>query len=168
MAKVKQEIRIKGKMSWELRDEKGRIKSKGSTSNLVTTNGDNYCAALLHSAPTTMDDMKLGTADTAPAKAGAGSYIAVADYVAGSAQACDEASPKAGASSNIVQFIRTWAAGVATNATINRVAIVNNTTDAGEGDATGTLAIALFDPRPIAKGAVDSLKVQWDITFLGA
>jgi hypothetical protein len=157
-----------GRMAYELRGPDGRIKARGVTHNLVTGNGDQYCAKKLYSAPTLMTAMKLGTATTAPAKTGAGSFVAVADYVSGSAHACDESSPKAGGTNDIVTFIHTWAAGEATNSTINRVAIVDNTTDAGEADATHTLSAALMNPAPVAKGAADTLKITWNITFLGA
>ena len=166
--KVRGRIRIRGRMAYELRGPDGRIKARGVTHNLVTANGDQYCAKKLYSAPTAMANMKLGTAETAPDKSGVGSFIAVGDYIAGSAHACDEASPKAGGTNDIVTFIHTWAAGEATNATINRVAIVDNVTNAGEADATHTLATALLNPRPVNKGASDTLKVTWNITFLGA
>jgi hypothetical protein len=111
--------------------------------------------------------MKLGTATTEAAKSGAGSYIAAGDYVSGSAKALDDSTPKQGASANIAQFRRLWAAGEGTNADINRVAIVDNTTDAGEADATHTFAISVFDGA-INKGASDTLAVTWNVTFLGA
>ena len=158
---------IRGLVIAELFGPNGRLKQREVTHNLVTTNGDKYCAYACHAPMTDMDDMKLGTATTAASKAGAGSFIAVADYITGSAHACDDSSPKEGASASIAQFIHTWAAGEATNATINRVAIVDNTTDAGEADATHTLATAVFAAN-IPKGASDTLKVTWDITFLGA
>ena len=168
MGAVQSKISIRGKVSWLLRGPDGRIKRRGVTHNLVTDVGDQYLATKIHGAPTVMDDMKLGTATTAVTKSGAGSFVAVADYISGSAHACDNSTPKQGATADIVQYEHTWAAGEATNATINRVGIVDNTTDAGEGDATHTLAIALLDPKPVAKGAADTLKVTWDITFLGA
>jgi len=59
------------------------------------------------------------------------------------------------------------AAGQGTNSNINRVAIVNNTTDAGEADATGTYSISVFGAA-IDKGASDVLTVTWDVTHLGA
>jgi len=159
---------LRGKVSYKLIGPDGKVKQEGVTHNLVTANGDQYCAAKLYSAPTAMANMKLGSAETAAAKSGAGSYIATGDYVSGSAKACDESSPKAGGTNDIVYFARTWAAGEATASNINRVAIVNNVSDAGEADATGTLAIALLDPKPVNKGADDTLKVTWEITFLGA
>jgi len=160
-------VGIRGHVVAELFGSDGKLKQREEMHNLVTDNGDKYCAYGCHAPMTDMDDMKLGTADTAAAKSGAGSYIAVGDYITGSAHACDDDSPKEGAAADIVQYIHTWAAGEATNATINRVAIVDNTTDAGEADATHTMATAVF-PATIPKGADDTLKVTWNVTFLGA
>jgi len=162
-------IRIVGRVEYELRGPDGRIKTRGVTHNLVTANGDQYCAKKLYSSPTLMTAMKLGTETDVAAKTGTGSYVKTgAAYVTGSAHACDESSPKAGGTNDIVTFIHTWAAGEATNSTINNVTIVDNTTDAGEADATHTLAYALLNPKPVAKGAADTLKITWNITFLGA
>jgi hypothetical protein len=151
----------------ELRDEHGALKQRKVVQNLVTSQGDKFAAAAIYTAAYSGWGMKLGTATTAAAKSGAGSFIAVGDYVSGSAKALDDSTPKAGATADIVQFRRLWAAGEGTNATINRVAIVDNTTDAGEADATHTFAIAVFSGA-INKGASDTLTVTWNVTYLGA
>jgi hypothetical protein len=137
------------------------------THNIVTDKGDAFAAAAIYTAAYSGWGMKLGTASTEASKSGAGSFIAAADYVSGSAKALDDSTPKQGASANIVQFRRQWAAGEGTNATINRVALVDNTTDAGEADATHTFAISVFDGA-INKGASDILTVTWNVTYLGA
>lgn len=162
-------MRPRGFVEAVLRDQFGNIKQVERTHNLVTTNGDNYFAGLARvgGAVWATNAMKLGTATTAAAKSGAGSFIGTGDYISGSAKACDNASPKQGASANITQYLRTYAAGEGTSTTVNRVAIVDNTTDAGEADATHTAAIAVF-PNTIAKGASDTLTVTWNITWLGA
>lgn len=160
-------ITLRGEVIAELYGPNGELKQRLVQHNLVTSNGDQYCAKKLYSAPTAMSGMKLGTATTAAAKSGAGSFQAVADYVSGSAHAFDATYPKAGATNDIAQYKVTWAAGEGTNANINRVSIVNNTTDAGEADGTNTLAIAVFSGA-INKGASDTLAVTWNITMLGA
>ncbi len=167
MARIKQSMGIRGEVTIELFGPDGKLKSRDVTHNLVTANGDKYCAIKQYGAPTAMSAMKLGTATTAATKTGAGSYLAVADYISGSAHACDESSPKAGVSDDKVQYIHTWAAGEATNATINRVGIVDNTTDAGEAGETHTLAMAVC-PTTRNKAAADTFKVTWVLTFLGA
>jgi len=163
----KDKMGLRGRVIAELRDRHGRLKQREITHNLVTDQGDDFAKSAIYTAAYTAWGMKLGTAATAAAKNGAGSYIATGDYVSGSAKALDDSTPKEGASANICQFRRLWAAGEGTSNTINRVAIVDNTTDAGEADATHTFAIAVF-PAQIAKGAGDTLTVTWNVTFLGA
>ena len=158
---------LKGEVIAELRDKNGKLKQREVTHNLVTDQGDDFAKSAIYTAAYTTWGMKLGTAETAAAKNGAGSYIAAGDYISGSAQALDDSTPKEGASANICQFRNQWAAGEATNNTINRVAITDNTTDAGEADATHTFAIVKF-AATIAKGAADTLTVTWNVTFLGA
>lgn len=160
-------MRMRGVVVAELRDRNGRLKQRVVTRNLVTGQGDKFAAAAMYTAAYATWGMKLGTATTAAAKTGAGSYIAAGDYVAGSAKALDDSTPKAGASADITQFRRLWAAGEGTSATINRVAIVDNTTNAGEADATHTFAISVFASE-INKTASDTLTVTWNVTFLGA
>lgn len=160
-------IGLRGRVTAELRDQDGNLKQRSVTHNIVTGQGDKFAAAALYSAAYSAWGMKLGTATTAAAKTGAGSFIAVADYVSGSAKALDDSTPKAGATADIVQFRRLWAAGEGTDAAINRVSICDNTTDAGEADATHTFAISVFSGA-INKGASDTLTVTWDVTYLGA
>jgi hypothetical protein len=158
---------MRGEVIAELRDKHGNLKQRSVTHNIVTSQGDKFAAAAMYTAAYTGWGMKLGTATTAASKSGAGSYIATADYVSGSAKALDDGTPKAGATNDIVQFRRLWAAGEGTSSNINRVAITDNTTDAGEADETHTFAISVFSSA-INKGADDTLTVTWNVTFLGA
>jgi hypothetical protein len=160
-------VRLRGEVIAEVRDKAGNLKQRVVTHNLVTDQGDDFAKSAIYSAAYTGWGMKLGTATTPASKSGAGSYIAAGDYIAGSAQALDDGTPKQGAGANICQFRNQWAAGEATHSTINRVAITDNTTDAGEADATGTFAISVFGST-IDKGANDTLTVTWNVTFLGA
>jgi len=158
---------LRGTVIAEVHGPDGKLKQRSVTHNLVTDQGDDFAKSAIYTAAYTGWGMKLGTATTSAAKNGAGSYIATGDYVSGSAKALDDSTPKQGASANICQFRRLWAAGEGTNSNINRVAIVNNTTDAGEADATGTFAISVFSSA-INKGASDTLTVTWNVTYLGA
>lgn len=160
-------VGLRGEVIAELRGPDGEIKQRLVTHNLVTDVGDAKFAAAIYTAAYSGWGMKLGTATTAAAKNGAGSFVAVADYVSGSAKALDDSTPKQGASANIVQFRRLWAAGEATANNINRVGLVDNTTDAGEADATHTIATSVFSAA-INKAAADTLTVTWNITLLGA
>lgn len=161
---------MRGEVIAELRGPDGKLKQRQVTHNIVTDQGDIFAAAAMYSAAYAGDPwgMKLGTVDEVATKSGAGSFIAVGpDYVTGSAQALDDSTPKAGGANDIVQFRRLWAATEGTSDTINRVAITDNITDAGEADATHTYAIAVFAAQ-IAKGADDTLTVTWNVTYTGA
>lgn len=163
-------MKCKGQIIVELFDKDGNLKQRSVADNLVTDKGDAFFAALARGGSLGTFGMKLGTATTTPSKVynNAGAYIASGDYISGSAAAMASTYPKQGASVNIAQYQAAWTAGVATNATINRVALVDNTTDAAEADGTHTWAIALLPDRPINKGSNDTLQVTWNITFLGA
>jgi len=158
---------IQGRVVAELFGPDGELKQREITHNILTDVGDNYIASRIYSAAALWTyRMKTGSASTAAAKNGAGSYVAAADYNSGSAHAMDSTYPKVGTGNNISQFKVTWAAGENTNA-IRRVGIVDNATDAGEADATHTAATAVF-AADIPKGAGDTLAVTWTWTFLGA
>ena len=163
----KNKMGLRGVVVAELRDRIGNLKQREIVHNLVTDKGDDFAKSAIYTAAYTTWGIKLGTATTTPSKSGAGSYIGTGDYVSGSAKALDDSTPKQGASANIVQFRRLWAAAEGTSNDINRVAITDNTTDAGEADATHTFAIAKF-ASAINKGADDTLTVTWNVTFLGA
>lgn len=166
MNSLKNSMGIKGKVTLTLCGPDGKVKYHGSTHNLITDVGDNYFSSQVYAAAGT-SNFKLGSATTAVTKNGAGSFVATADYITGSAHACDASSPKVGASANILHYEHTWAAGEGTG-TLNRVGLTDNATNAGEADATHTYAMALLPDKPITKGASDTLKVEWDMTFLGA
>lgn len=164
---MKDSVKYLGHLVAELRGPDGQLKQREETHNLVTDVGDNYFASRIYSAATLWTyRMKTGSASTAAAKNGAGSFVATADYNSGSAAAMVATYPKVGASANIAQWQVLWAAGANTN-TIRRVSIVDNATDAGEADATHTMSTAVFG-ADIVKGASDTLTVTWTVTFLGA
>lgn len=163
----KDKMVLHGEVIAELRGPDGELRQRQVTNNLVTDQGDKFAAAAMYTAAYGTWGMKLGTANTAASKSGAGSFVAAGDYVAGSAKGLDDATPKAGATNDICQFRRLWAAGEGTSATINRVGITDNTTNAGEADATHTYTMAVF-AATIPKGAADTLTVTWNVTYLGA
>jgi hypothetical protein len=163
----KDKVGLRGEVIAELRGPDGKLKQRLVSHNLVTDQGDNFFKSAIYTAAYTAWGMKLGTATTAASKSGAGSFPAVADYVSGSAKALDDSTPKQGAAANIVQFRRLWAAGEGTSDNINRVGLVDNTTNAGEADATHTAAMSVF-AAAINKAAGDTLTVTWNITLLGA
>jgi hypothetical protein len=163
---MKSKMRACGHVVAELFGPDGKVKGRWEQDNLVTDIGDQMLASLAYGTAGWTYRMKTGSASTAAAKNGAGSFVAVGDYNSGSAHAMDATYPKVGISANIAQFKVTWAAGENTN-TIRRVGLVDNATDAGEADATHTAATSVF-AGDIVKAAADSLAVTWTITFLGA
>ena len=163
---MKSKIGIRGRVTAELRGPDGRLKLRLVKHNLVTDVGDETFASLAYGTAGWTYRMKLGGASTAASKNGAGSFVAVADYIAGSASAMEATFPKEGGSANIAQYKCIWAAGEGTG-TIRRVGLVDNADDAGEADASNTAAMGVFG-ADIPKAAGDTLTVTWDITFLGA
>lgn len=145
--------------------------------NLITDAGDAYYAAkgivgiapATAAAPTAANGMKLGTGTTASAKNGAGAS-ASGTFVTGSNLAFDATYPQvaslgAGLGVNVV-YKTTWAPGVATNATINEVMVVNDQATAANASAANTYARAVIST--VNKAAADNLSVTWNQKFLGA
>lgn len=164
--RIPEKLQIRTNVVAELRGPDGRLKQREEVHNLVTDVGDNYLASLAYGTAGWTYRMKTGSASTAAAKNGAGSFVAAGDYNSGSAHAMDATYPKVGASTNISQYKVSWTAGQNTN-TIRRVSLVDNATDAGEADATHTMATAVF-AADIPKSAGDTLQVVWTVTFTGA
>jgi hypothetical protein len=158
----------------ELRDGDGRTKQLVPFKNLITDAGDLYIAGKViaaiapasPSAPTAANGMKLGTTATAATKTDAG-LIA---YLTASNVAFDATYPQTanlGSTLGVNAVYRTtWAAGVATSATINEVAIVNDQATNADSTAPNTYSRAVL--TTVNKTASDSLAVTWNWKFLGA
>lgn len=156
-------------------DRLGDIKSVSPFTNLVTDAGDLYYASKAivgiapasPSAPTAVNGMKLGTGSTAVAKAGAGG--ALVTYLAGSNVAFDATFPQTanlGTTLGVnAVYKTTWAAGVATSASIAEVVIVNDQATNATSTAANSISRGLITAN---KGASDSLAVTWNHKFLGA
>jgi hypothetical protein len=158
-------------------DRYGRRTHLEPFANLVTTAGDQYyaqkaivgIAPASPSAPTAMNGMKLGTGTTAVAKSGAGA--ALVTYLTASNVAFDATFPSAAAVAGTdtgwnATYKTTWAAGVATSATINEVVIVNDQATNATSTAANSIARAVIST--VNKGASDSLAITWSHKFLGA
>lgn len=160
----------------DLRDGDGKVKQLVPFHNLITDAGDDYAAKKIivaigpinPSAPTAANGMKLGTSSTAATKAGAASFIG--GYISGSNLAFDAtyaqtANLGAGLGVNAV-YKTTWAAGTATNATINEVTIVNDQATNTAGAAASTYARAVL--TTVNKTSTDSLAITYNWKLLGA
>ncbi len=152
-----------------VRNRLGRITQEVEFANLVTQVGDQYYgerAAGLGGAPAVTTGMQLGTGTTAPAKTGAGA--AIVTLVAASLVAIGTPSSSLQGSSRRIQYVTTWAAGVATATGIAEVALVNQSTGTQTvAPAANTISRALLSPT-VNKGASDTLTVTWNHDLLGA
>lgn len=161
----------------ELRDGDGKLKLLLPFANLITDAGDTYYAAkavvgiapAAPSAPTAMTGMKLGTGVTAVAKAGAGG--ALVTYKTASNVAFDASFPTSGSLGAglgaTANYKTTWVAGVATDAALAEVVIVNDSAANATSTAANTISRSLFSST-INKAAGDVLAVTWAHKFLGA
>ena len=147
--------------------------------NLITDAGDLYCAqAIIRGvgpaapgapSPGVPNGMKLGTGTTAVAKNGAGA--ALVTYLSGSNVAFDASyaqTSNLGAGLGVTSIFKTtWGAGVATNAALAEVAIVNDQASNATSVAANTYSRSVFGST-INKGASDTLAVTWAWKSLGA
>lgn len=164
-------LTVKGLVVVSLFDKFGRIKHYEEVENLVTQVGDQYYgerAAGIASPPAQVTGMRLGTGGaTAASKTGAGA--AIVTYIAGSNVAISAGYPTSSipASSRVITWQSSWAAGIATQVGITEVVITNETPLTNvAGVAANTIAravLATFD-----KGANDTLNVTWTHSLLGA
>jgi hypothetical protein len=161
----------------ELRDGDGRLKLVVPFHNLITDAGDLYYAGKMivgvspavPSAPTAANGMKLGTGTTAASKASTGA--ALVTYITASNVVFDATFPStsnlgSGLGVNAV-YKTTYAAGVATNAAITEVAIVNDQSNNANGStAANTYSRAVI--TSVNKTSTDSLAITWNHKALGA
>lgn len=163
--------KIHGTVAWEVRDARtGEVKRSGSTSNLVTQNGDRIIgerSSGMTGALAAPVGMKLGTGSTAVAKTGAGAYLTT--YLTGSNLVWDGTYPQStpNGSSRRIIYKCTWVAGVATTATaITEVVIFNDANANATSLEAATMCRALISPG--AKAASDIVSVTWNHDFLGS
>lgn len=156
---------------YELRDEAGNVRQRGTFVNLITEVGDEYYgerAAGIASPPGQVTGMRLGTTNTAPAKTGAGAAIVA--YVAGSAKAIDATFPTSSlvGGARRIQWKTSWAAGEATaNGIVEAVLTIESPLSDVAGTAANSIARALLNPI-VNKGASDTLALTWNHDLLGA
>ncbi len=157
---------VVGFVEWELRDENGELKASGREDNIVTEVGDAYYAlrgAPVGTVPVPATGMQLGTGTTAPSKSGAGA--ALVTLIASSLVALSSGFPQDGglvAAKRRIIWQTVWAAGVATNAAIAEVVLVNQAVATQTvAPAANTIARALISPV-VNKAAGDTLTAIWN------
>jgi len=137
--------------------------------NLITSIGDQMVQKKVSGAgtvSTTIAGMKLGSSTVTTTKTGIAAYIGTTCYIASSAITFATGFPTIGTTLNTMEMKSNWATGLVTG-TVAEIAIVNNNTDAGEADETGTFARALF-PAPFVMTTVNKLDTTWIWTFIGS
>ena len=157
-------VGVAGVVNAMLFSEEGDLLSQGLVANVVTQVGNQYYAeraAGIASPPNQVTGMRLGTGTTAAATTGAGA--AIVTYISASQVAIDGGFPTSGAgggTSRRITWQSTWAAGVATNATINEVVITNETPLTNvAGTAANTIARAVL--TTVNKASGDTSVVSW-------
>lgn len=166
-----------------LLDGDGKTKQLVPFWNLITDYGDEYYArrggtglsgGAAITAPTLVNGMKLGTSSTAPVKATASThYIGTGSYISGSNNlwSTETSFPTVAAVGTNqgwnLNYKCSWAAGDATNGTIQEAEICNDAaTDAGHSAVGASISRATF--TSINKTASDTLAITWTHKFLGA
>lgn len=161
--------RIVGMLRVQVHGPDGVLKYDQTVPNLVTQIGDRYYAeraAALAGAPAVSVGMQLGTGVTAVAKTGAGA--AIVTLVASSLVAHGTPTSALSGASRRIQYVTTWAAGVATATGIAEVVLTNQATATQTAAPdTATISRALLSPV-INKGAGDSLTITWSHDLLGS
>jgi hypothetical protein len=177
----KDKSRIKGKMSWTVRDKDGNIKRyknswirdflglperlmQGFNNNIVTNEGDALIVDMLVTTGTRT------AVDNANGVIGVGdgfvSALKTTDALVnqiGSDKAMSATYPKqkgafAATDDNVIQYRSIFAAGEATGTGLDEALL---------GNGTDTLAYAEISPS-VNKGASDTLQIDWELTFLGS
>lgn len=143
------QLTMTGRLTIEVHDELGVLKERREVPNIITTAGKTFIAASLAktttNSPAAMTHMAVGTSSTAAA-VGDTALVAEAARVA-----LTSTTP----STNTVQYVATFGAGVGT-ATLTEAGILN-------ASSGGTL-LARTVYTGIAKGASDSLTITWTVT----
>lgn len=144
---MKDNLKIKGRLSYQLFDESGNMKEEFEGPNLVVTVGLNFLASLLGgSAPTLMSHMAIGSSGTAPAPS---------DTALGTELGRVALSSTSPSGANVI-YQATFPPGTGTG-TIAEAGLFN----AGAG---GTM-LSRSTSISVIKAAGDTLNIIWTITF---
>jgi len=150
---MKDKFGIKGKLKYELRDLDGKIKDSGTVYNTITNLFDAHVAdQLSDQGDSAIGFMAIGS--------GTGQGAASADLANHiNTLALSGTLQGTGGDDNDVVYSGFWDAGVGTNDGIS---------EAGIFQASGTSRTTLMaynDGLSINKGANDTLKIDWTVTF---
>ena len=155
MKEIKDNQKIKGKLHIVLRGENGNIKQEQFIDNTITNLFDAHVAdRMSESGDTAIGFMSIGS--------GTGQTSASTDlsnHISTLALSGTSPIQGTGGADNDAVYSGFWAAGVGTNSSI---------AEAGIFQASGTTRTTLMtynDGLSINKGASDTLKIDWTLTF---
>ena len=142
----KEETKATGKLTVEIKNDKGVVIETREVKNLVVDDGLEYIADRMKNNSTVMSHMAIGTGSTA---------AAASDTALGT-EAARQALTSTTVTANAVAYVASFAAGTGTGA-ITEAGILN----AGSG---GTLLCrTVFSV--VNKGASDSMTITWTVTI---
>jgi hypothetical protein len=161
---MRESAKIQGVLRWAVQDSEGCVIQSGENHNIVTSQGDALIADALSSSPARLKvDNTNGVIGVGTGFAVAGKSTAGLTTQTGSDEPMDATYPKLKANwgtagDNVVQFRSTFEAGKLNASGINEAAL---------GNGTDNLAYAEITPT-VNVGVADTLRIDWEITFLGA
>lgn len=141
-----EKVGLQGRVTWELRDDRGNLKFRDVIRNLVVDDGLELIADLIIATGTAPTHMAIGSDGTAadPSDSALGSELARVAFTSATAVA------------EVVTWVGTYGAGVGTG-TVQEAGIFN-------AGVAGTL-LAHTIHGAFAKGAGDTLTITWELTL---
>lgn len=152
---MEENLKIKGKVAYELRDKYGNLKDSGVSYNTITNLMDAHVADQMSD----QGDSAIGFIAIGSGTGQGAADTDLANYVNLIALSGAGALQGSGGDDNDVTYSGFWAAGEATNDSIS---------EAGLFQASGTTRNTLMtynDGLSVNKGADDTLKIDWTVTF---
>lgn len=148
-------IPMKGKIEYTLRDESGKVKDHGIIENTIT----NFMDAHVADQMSDQGEAQIGFMALGSGTGQTASSTDLANFIDINALSGTGPIQGTGGDDNDVIYSGYWGAGDATNDSI---------TEAGIFQASGTSRTTLCtynDGLSINKGASDTLKIDWTVTF---
>jgi len=151
---IKEKLGIKGKVEYELRDVDGNMKDFGIIPNTITNLMDAHVADQLSD----QGDAAIGFMALGSGVGQTESSTDLSNYLANSMIALSGTLQGTGGADNDVVYSAYWGAG----------AVTDTISEAGIFQASGTTRDTLMTYNSglsITKGASDTLKIDWTVTF---
>jgi len=151
---MEEKLGIKGKVEYELRDKDGNLKDSGTIPNDITELMDAHVADQMSDS----GDAQIGWIALGTSSGGGTTSTDLESYLAGTFLALSGTLQGTGGDDNDVVYSGYWGAGVGTD-TITEAGIFL-------GSATSRSDLMCYnDGLSVNKGANDTLKIDWTVTF---